>query len=346
MPQPMRELPNLDFLRSIAVVLVALSHLMLYTGHLDEIGWSGITGVCFFFVHTSLVLMWSLERDPHAGRFYIRRIFRIYPLWLAILFLTLAFRVPTAPFYVPQFRFFMPGLKELVENITLTCNLGKGARVVGASWTLPIEVQMYLLLPFLFAFARHARGIWPFLLVDAFAMVYAVRRNPPISSDLSVCIPYFLPGIMAYILLRRTRLQILPSWSFIPWILSLVAIAHHYGSFRQSWFVCLALGISLPLFRQITFRPLVRCSHIVARYSYGVYLTHFMAIAVAVHLMRSQPLASRAVAFLGTIAVLSVGFYHLLEAPMMRVGSRLARRIEPGPAPKVTAASMSLEPAP
>ena len=33
-----------------------------------------------FFVHTALVLMWSLDRRPHILDFYIRRIFRIYPL--------------------------------------------------------------------------------------------------------------------------------------------------------------------------------------------------------------------------------------------------------------------------
>jgi peptidoglycan/LPS O-acetylase OafA/YrhL len=45
----------------------------------------GSFGVLLFFVHTCLVLMYSMERSNLEGRrladnFYIRRIFRIYPL--------------------------------------------------------------------------------------------------------------------------------------------------------------------------------------------------------------------------------------------------------------------------
>ena len=54
----MRNLTNLDFMRSVAVLVVAVSHLLLYTGYVRFIGWSGLTGVTIFFVHTSLVLMW------------------------------------------------------------------------------------------------------------------------------------------------------------------------------------------------------------------------------------------------------------------------------------------------
>src|SRR6476620_11599698 len=77
---------NLDVLRSIAVMLVLLQHLLLRS-HVKHIYWLetsclGYFGVLLFFVHTTLVLMFSLERH-HDGifrSFYIRRLFRIYPL--------------------------------------------------------------------------------------------------------------------------------------------------------------------------------------------------------------------------------------------------------------------------
>lgn len=67
-------------MRSVAVLCVVIAHGLTYLGLPAIAGWSGITGVCFFFVHTSLVLMFSLERDPEVGSFYLRRMFRIYPL--------------------------------------------------------------------------------------------------------------------------------------------------------------------------------------------------------------------------------------------------------------------------
>jgi len=58
--------------------------------HIEYIGWApttsfGLFGVLIFFVHTCLVLMYSMERSGLNGSslhkdFYIRRVFRIYPL--------------------------------------------------------------------------------------------------------------------------------------------------------------------------------------------------------------------------------------------------------------------------
>src|SRR5947209_4751166 len=138
---------NLDFMRSIAVLLVVGAHSCLYLGHPEYCGWAGITGVSIFFVHTTLVLMWSLERDEHVGRFYLRRSFRIYPLWLAVLACVLLMRLPQYP---PDYAFHWPHPQELLGNILLVGNLRGGVGLVGASWTLPIEMQMYLFLPFLF----------------------------------------------------------------------------------------------------------------------------------------------------------------------------------------------------
>jgi peptidoglycan/LPS O-acetylase OafA/YrhL len=83
-----RKSPNLDFLRSLAVLLVLGSQISLAFG----LPWEGTAtaaaghlGVLLFFIHTSLVLMMSLARLKKsqgglAARFYIRRAFRIYPL--------------------------------------------------------------------------------------------------------------------------------------------------------------------------------------------------------------------------------------------------------------------------
>ena len=77
------DLPNLDLLRTVAVLLVFVGHLMLTAG-VRGLGDVGRFGVLIFFVHTSLVLMLSMERlGLTGGRLYfaflIRRFFRIYP---------------------------------------------------------------------------------------------------------------------------------------------------------------------------------------------------------------------------------------------------------------------------
>src|SRR6201998_4784980 len=90
---------NLDVLRAIAVLLVLTQHLCRRM-QIETIGWAptsslGLFGVLIFFVHTSLVLMHSMDRSglqgvPLLKDFYIRRIFRIYPLSILAIVAALA----------------------------------------------------------------------------------------------------------------------------------------------------------------------------------------------------------------------------------------------------------------
>src|SRR5687767_9569805 len=82
---------NLDVLRAFAVSYVVISHTFAVSDY-HQVGvihlpWLGRLGVLFFFVHTCLVLMRSLERSSSTisgwqlwTHFYVRRVFRIYPL--------------------------------------------------------------------------------------------------------------------------------------------------------------------------------------------------------------------------------------------------------------------------
>jgi peptidoglycan/LPS O-acetylase OafA/YrhL len=83
-----RESSNLDFLRAVAVLAVYFAHLS-HALNLYNPGSLGRFGVLIFFVHTSCVLMFSLQRLSSSGftndsrltaAFWIRRFFRIYPL--------------------------------------------------------------------------------------------------------------------------------------------------------------------------------------------------------------------------------------------------------------------------
>jgi peptidoglycan/LPS O-acetylase OafA/YrhL len=342
----MKQWANLDFLRSIAVMLVVFQHTLLYTGRAYLVGWTGLTGVSFFFVHTCLVLMWSLERDPHVGRFYVRRIFRIYPLWIAVLVFVVLLRIPTSPLFAPHFGFYMPLPREWVPELLLLFNLRFGAHVVGASWTLPIEVQMYLMLPYLFFFMRSVRKLWPLLILDAFMILWGFYQYPPNVANLPICIPYFMGGAIAYQLTKQVRPKI-PGWIFPIFIALLVTVAYRYGNYRNSWFVCLILGLSLPHFHQMRWKPLLAFSHYLARYSYGIYLCHFVAIAVGFYYLQGHTLLVKAIGFFATLIVLPLLFYHLLEEPMIRLGAKIAKRIEPGPPILVvTDQTLNMEPAP
>lgn len=162
---------NLDILRSIAVLAVFLSHaLQVMAGcRLGESFAYGVDtfslgriGVLLFFVHTSLVLMQSLERTattlagwPLARYFYIRRAFRIYPLSVCLILLCIAFSVPAFALGVP---YRWDGWKWLVANLLLIQNIVRVDAVSSPLWSLPFEMQIYLILPLLFLLVRAPGG--------------------------------------------------------------------------------------------------------------------------------------------------------------------------------------------
>ena len=87
-----KNLNNVDFIRSVAVLFVFLSHLISKypTSGSYHVQTLGILGVVIFFTLTTFVLMISLKKRNYNKiyvinyKFYIERIFRIYPLSILI----------------------------------------------------------------------------------------------------------------------------------------------------------------------------------------------------------------------------------------------------------------------
>lgn len=326
-----RDLPNLDFARSVAVASVVVEHTLISLGVLKvgpfPIPYLGVMGVMVFFVLTTLVLMWSLERKPHTLDFYIRRVFRIYPLALAAIAMVVLFHAPVAGSVEQYFRYGDPRLMDILVQSTLMPNMIPGHRLVmGVLWSLPYEVEMYVLLPALFFYLRKNFAVWPLFIIWAMTVLLA-RGVPNDSHTFGVAIGYFLPGAMAYVGFGRWRPR-LPAWLLPVFLGALWAAFLLHANFHRGWYACLLFGLGLPMFRQMQAEWVIVPSRIIAKYSYGVYLTHPFAIVVGMYLLRGHSLGVRLLAEAVPLVVLPVVAYHLLEDPLIRVGSRLARHVE------------------
>ncbi len=156
------------------MLMVLFDHIFRHY-HLDRLGRFavadiGIFGVLLFFVHTSLVLMYSMQRSGLRGlalvkNFYIRRFFRIYPLSVLTVLAAVALHLHATGrglAFGPR-----PGALELISNLLLIQNLTYSVSIVGPLWTLPLEVQMYVLLPRLIG-ALPASHPWPGVVYSAF----------------------------------------------------------------------------------------------------------------------------------------------------------------------------------
>lgn len=312
---------NLDFVRAAAVLCVAGSHaVVVVTRQSSELlHHLGQLGVIMFFVHTSYVLMGSLERSrlwgwPRVAEFFVHRALRIYPL--AIVCVLIAAALPGQA-WTPR---------QLLANLTLTQNLLFEESMVGGLWTLPLELQMYCALPFLFMALRRRAAWWA---IGAWLLALPLAHvRPEISSRLLVLdyVPCFLPGLIAW---RLGRHGVLPGWLW-PLAVALAALpwlASGGNQMGPRWITCLLLGLALPWFGEMSTRWLNRASHVVAKYSYGIYLTHYAALMVAFRVFDHLPFAAQVAAFAAMAVAFPYLAFHLVEQPMIAVGKRLGGRV-------------------
>ena len=204
--------------------------------------------------------------------------------------LTLIFRIPYNS-WGSVYHYY--GLKVIITDILLCQNLFAINRsVIGPMWSLPYEVQMYLLLPALFTIVRRRKssialvGIWIAAIVIGFVQPWAARTDMGrllCIDRLSIAeyIPCFLAGVTAnYITLHWNG----PRLRFWLWPLLLVVITavylrwHAGGEAYVEWSSCFVIGFVVTCCRESSLEGLNRLTHYVAKYSYGLYLGQVPAL--------------------------------------------------------------------
>lgn len=338
---------NLDVLRAIAVLLVLADHVLtvwdVYPHPITR--WDlGRMGVLLFFVHTSLVLMGSLERGGRRSSwiraFYLRRAFRIYPLAIAAVLLAVLLGMPAgvASRGVAG-RIPAPPVATLAANLTLTQNIVGKPDVLSVLWSLPLEVQMYVALPVCFLVGRRGVGAAAAALGGAALLGAGVRFSRlPGMWRLSVLAfaPCFLSGVLAYAMLAAGVRPRLPAWT---WAFVLAAcvpafllLAPDPGSPERGWLFCVAVGCAIPLVRNLGESRCTRIAKVVCTYSYGIYLLHEPVLRLSFAELRGAPLVLQWTVCLALLVGVPAAAYRLIERPGILLGTRLAARGQSGDA--------------
>jgi len=342
---------NLDVLRSIAVLLVVGFHvakLFNWKSGTVRVTDFGLLGVMLFFVHTTLVLMFSLERQrartkgPLFLPFMVRRIFRIYPLSIVVVLGVFLFSIPSDLRFGSMELFHQTPL-NLFSNLLLIQNVTLQRANPGPLWSLPLELQMYVALPLLFIVSTRVRSaapivaLWWSVITVWFAAGIASGMYPftdgAFRSPVEIVLkatqfgPCFLPGVVAYKLWRRPRP--LPGYAWPLYLLfccGTFIFVSGKEPIQAGWFICFAIGVGLCIFGEMTENVITRPARLIARYSYGIYLLHYFALWIGFVVLKHAGMPIRCGVFAGTLVGLSVVLYHVVEAPMISVGVRLSER--------------------
>ncbi len=280
-----------------------------------------------FFVHTeALVLLRSLERTRQPSLFldfYIRRIFRIYPLSIACIAIVLLLKIP----FAPKAAYVERGWYAIVSNLLLVQNLTNTQSVITPFWSLPWEVQMYAVLPLIFIVLRRF-GSAPLVLVLWWIAAFAAPH-----ASLLEYVPCFLGGVLAYQMCAEKTLR-LPAFL---WPIAGVTLGLVYLWFRQKitdearvdYVFCMLLGGLIPQFRDLVQPWLTGASHVIARYSYGIYLFHSPVIWFAFVKLGAFPTWVQWASLCVLMCVVPWIAYTWLEAPLIEIGRRVASRLAP-----------------
>lgn len=135
----MHRLRELDFLRGVAILLILLRHIPLFT-FTKNIGWIGID---LFFVLSGFLISSLLFKEYlrngniRPKLFLIRRCFKIYPIYFIFYI----------PYLIPIIRYNGLDMYGVLADVTFTQNyiLGWGY-AYGPSWSLAIEEHFYFAL--------------------------------------------------------------------------------------------------------------------------------------------------------------------------------------------------------
>lgn len=317
---------NLDMLRLILASLVVLSHAndiyqivgnhperhSLFLLHLSDVA------VSAFFVISGMLTYISYQRDPNTARFYLRRLFRIFPAyWFLILLQIVVFAVVFHDSFsaerFPGYVFF----NVITANFIEPSFIDKVWAINGALWTIKIEVAYYLMLPFLFPLLKSRAGLAAMILLSLGWSVFI--PNEEIARQLPGKLFLFGLGILlarfGNIDARRATFALLlfPVFIVLKFVLR---------DSRMAYEITVALA-SVAL--------VVGFMHQWARFeitdiSYTLYLVHFPVLVLLNFTLLSGA------SFLATIiagSLISVGLALLItrwiEQPGIRMGQNIVR---------------------
>ncbi|MEO6874495.1 MAG: acyltransferase [Opitutaceae bacterium] len=360
---PTQHLDMLDIVRGLAAMLTYIAHyFMMYPGGsppeisgLSSVVWRHFPkGVPLFFALSGLSLFlgyFPRRHEPAMLReFFVRRFFRIAPLFYLALGISIA---------ILWHRGGAVTGGELLANVTLTFGLFPGIHksLVDAGWSVGVEVLFYLVFPLLLTWVvNQGRSVVLWMVASVVAVVayvYLRRLLPGLYyAEMSALIyaHFFATGIVVYFFYEAWKHRGRPNERIIAWAGPGVAIATILvlilgGPVRIPFVTAVgakiilwALPMGFLLLAACTvstpwrwLRPLVW----LGKCSYSVYLLHPLILIFACGFIHpvAPPTSTDLGRFSGVFAlttalllVVSGLSYRYFERPFMQLARRLTAR--------------------
>ena len=168
MPSPnfSRRIPELDGIRGTAILTILIYHWLILEGaailpeRLETVGSFGWSGVDLFFVLSGFliggILLDARRATNYFKVFYVRRLYRILPLYGALCLLSIAVFYAHLSTHAWLFEEKIPWYAYCTfgQNFWMAKYNAMSSRQLDATWSLAVEEQFYLTLPLLIRFVK------------------------------------------------------------------------------------------------------------------------------------------------------------------------------------------------
>lgn len=310
----------LDWLRALAVAMVVFGH------SVNSMAPGGGIGVSIFFVLSGFLIADILLRDgimtpANVATFIVRRIGRIYPMYVAHIAAIFIYCLILSP---EQLEAASSSLRKLLMFQSPTGQWFGYA--VGVLWTLRIEFWFYVTFPLVLWLATLTRR--PLGAMVALGLASIAYKLAGGVHDVLQYYDQFLLGAAAAYLVRSGSIRI---WmgskilrvSLVGLLFVLMAIpVTSRGLLWQTQSLLTALSTAALILSLYSRRPKIQLPALsfIGAISYSIYLVHAIVLDCWVKIF--GPHISNIPAYLATVLIISWATYTIIEQPFQRVVHR------------------------
>lgn len=291
--------------------------------------------VAVIFAVSGFLVAASYERCQHPTTFYVKRAFRIYPALLIVIML------PTLIYLcLGIVNFSWKNLALFLVKNFLTASGGsiflpENAIGNGSLWTIPIQIQFYILTPFMYKFMKKNKGkhsVIVLVILTAINLIspllegripHLIRRVYSLT-----CLPYlymYFFGMLVYYYFGRV-VPWLSKWSLVigclyivvHWVLGIDTLCEWKYINPISCFLIMSFAIGIA-YRIGRFR-------LPFDISYGMYLWHLPVIDLLYIVCKiDYSIGFFLIARFITLIIAGIS-WTIIERPFIRVGTKLCKK--------------------
>lgn len=354
----MDKIKSIHYLRGIAAILVVCFHIRGYINGVyaqenlgDLLFFSGASGVDLFFIISGFIIAMSSDRTKDSFLpFIIKRLFRIYPVFICTLLL----------FVVINNNYSLSEIAMSLLFIHRDYHAEApffGYNILYPAWTLTYEIYFYIIFCISLTISKkHVILLSSFLLLSpVFLYQLFINGSVSLSANLSLKVapsflnalvniqssPMIIEFVYGMILYIFFKCQIsLKHVGIISSTLIIIYISMFFSGYRFGYgpinfgIWALFLFVGCVLWEKINNIKDYAILNALGDYSYSIYLTHAVVLSVLTKYERSIPIYnsgggfSKIIFTIACIVIVSYVLFNYIEKPGINIGRVIIKKIK------------------